>query len=434
MSAPVVLEIARLAKLGEGVATHAGRAVFIPEALPGERVRVELLEDDGVLRGRVVERLVDAPGRRKAPCPVADRCGGCDWQHLEDGAQLRARVEIVQSTLQHVGRILPGAYELLPPVTSPAALAYRRRAVFHFFKSDGAWKLGLFERGTHRGVALGGCPALVPTLDAWLPEVEAHLSPVAESISAVHLLAEGDVRALSLELKGPVKPRLRELAERLVRASRASGAVLVPASGPPVLMGKPVLRGVAPLRPDVPLLLRPDGFAQANAGANEGLVRAALELLAPSTFHGEALELYSGNGNFSFGLAARVTALTAVESSPVGVDLAQRAAREAQVSNLRFMQGDALKVARGRAGEGRQFPLLLADPPRTGAPGLASVATALAVERLVYVACDPAALARDAAGLQRAGFQPRALQVVDMFPQTHHVEAVMSFARAGSGG
>ncbi|MBM4378798.1 MAG: class I SAM-dependent RNA methyltransferase [Deltaproteobacteria bacterium] len=434
-AAPVLLEITRLAKLGEGVALDGGRAVFVPGALPGEQVRAEVSEQDGVLRARVLERLRDAPERRPAPCPVADRCGGCDWQHLAGPAQLRARVEIVQSTLQHLGRIAPASYTLHAPVPAPAPLAYRRRAVFHFFKEAGRFQLGLFERGSHRGVALAACPALVPALERWLPEVAEQLAPVAADISAVHLLAEGEARALALELKGPVKPRLREQAERLLRATGASGAVLLPASGQPAVLGKPILQGAAPLRPGVPLFHRPDGFAQANAGANEALVRAAVEaLVGTGGGAGQALELYSGNGNFSFALAARVHALTAVETSPVGVELAQRAAHVGGLDNVRFVQGDALKVARGLAGEGRRFPLLLVDPPRTGAPGLAAVADALEVERLVYVACDPAALARDAADLVKAGFAPQALQVVDMFPQTHHAEAVMSFARAGAGG
>ena len=433
-AAPVVLEITRLAKLGEGVALHDGRAVFVPGGLPGDRVRAELSEEEGVLRARVLERLAGAPGRRPAPCPLADRCGGCDWQPLDEAAQLAARVEIVQSALQHVGRIAPSSYALLPTIPSPAPLAYRRRAVFHFFKEAGAFHLGLYERGSHRGVEVARCPALVPSLDAWLVEVATALSPVAESIEAVHLLAEGEACAASLELKGPVKPRLREQAERLLRGGRARGVVLVPPTGHVEVLGKPVLRGSAPLRPGVPVFHRPDGFAQANGAGNEALVRAAVELLAADPHPGEALELYSGNGNFSFALADRVRALTAVESSPVGVELAQRAAREGRVENVRFVQGDALKVARGLAGEGQRFPLLLVDPPRAGAPGLATVAGALGVERLVYVACDPAALARDAADLAKAGFAPRALQVVDMFPQTHHVEALMSFARAGSAG
>jgi len=205
--------------------------------------------------------------------------------------------------------------------------------------------------------------------------------------------------------------------------------VLVPKEGSPRVLGKPALRSYSPLRPEVPLYLRPDAFAQAHAEANVGLVTAAVYELAARDSD-SVLELYSGNGNFTFPLAAGSASVLGVESSPVGVEMAQRSAREGGVGNVRFIQGDARKACDGLVAEGRKFDVCLADPPRAGAPGLAKWMTALGVRRVVYVACDPASLARDAAGLVEAGYKPLALQVVDMFPQTHHVEAVMAFERA----
>jgi 23S rRNA (uracil1939-C5)-methyltransferase len=426
-----VLEITRLAKQGEGVASLEGRSVFVEGALPGERVRADVREEGEVLRAVVLEWLSDSPDRRLPACPVADRCGGCDWQHLQDEAQLRARVQIVQSTLAHLGQLPPESYRMLPHLSAPQQFGYRRRAVLHPFKVEGRWRIGLFERHSHRGVALSACPAMVPELDALLPHLEPVLAPVAADITAVHLLAASGATALSLELRGSVKPRLREQVEKLLRVARIRGAVLVPKSGHAELLGKPELRAPAPLRADISLLLRPDAFSQASEAGNAALVGAALEALAPGASD-EVLELYAGNGNFSFALAAHSASVTAVESGPISVGLGQKAAREGGVGNVRFIQGDAIKVGLGLAGEGRRFRYLLADPPRTGAPRLPAVAAALGVERLVYVACDPAALARDARALRDAGFSPDTLQVVDLFPQTHHVEAVLSFARGAT--
>jgi 23S rRNA (uracil1939-C5)-methyltransferase len=230
-------------------------------------------------------------------------------------------------------------------------------------------------------------------------------------------------------LKGQVAPRYVEACEAAVRALRLEGAVLVPKEGSPRIIGKPVLRSLSPLVPEVPLFLRPDAFSQAHGEANVGLVTAAVHALAPRETD-SVLELYSGNGNFTFPLAASAASVLGVESSSVSVDLAQRSAREGRVANVRFVQGDSRKVCEGLIREGKRFDLALVDPPRTGAPGLAKWLTALGVKRVVYVACDPGALARDAAALAQAGYVPRALQVVDMFPQTHHVESVMSFERA----
>ena len=221
-------------------------------------------------------------------------------------------------------------------------------------------------------------------------------------------------------------PRHVEAAEAAVRALRLEGAVVVPKEGSPRVIGKPVLRSVSPLRPEVPLYLRPDAFSQAHAEANVGLVTSAVHELAPRESDA-VLELYSGNGNFTFPLAASAASVLGVESAPASVELAPRSAREGGVANVRFVQGDARKVCEGLIREGKRFDLALADPPRTGAPGLARWLKALGVKRVVYVACDPGSLARDAAGLVEAGYKPLALQVVDMFPQTHHVESVMSF-------
>jgi 23S rRNA (uracil1939-C5)-methyltransferase len=162
---------------------------------------------------------------------------------------------------------------------------------------------------------------------------------------------------------------------------------------------------------------------------NEALVATALEALQ-LTRADAVLELYSGNGNFTFDLAARCARVVAVESGPVSVSLAQRMARDRSIGNVRFLQGDAEKVTKGLLAEGARFERLLLDPPRTGAKGIGRLAAKLQVARLVYVACDPAALARDAAELVSQGFVPETVQLFDLFPQTRHIEAVMAFSAA----
>jgi 23S rRNA (uracil1939-C5)-methyltransferase len=210
--------------------------------------------------------------------------------------------------------------------------------------------------------------------------------------------------------------------------SGVRGVVLCPERGSSEDVGRPTLRSGAPLRPDVPLLLRPEGFSQAHAEATPLLVERAIALLAPRP-EDTALELYAGNGTFTFALAARVASVVAVESSALSVRLAAKSSTEAELGNVRFVQGNAEKVPRGLVKEGRRFDLLLADPPRTGAPELASAARELGVRRLVYVACDAGALAGDSTRLVAAGFSLRALQLVDMFPGTHHSETLAAFDR-----
>lgn len=420
MAQRLELLVERLSKSGDGVAQHGGRAVFVSGALPGERVFVELITTGKAQRGEVLEVRQPSPERRVAPCPVADRCGGCDWMHLGEAAQLEHKQEIVVSALEHLGEVERGSYQLRPTVQSPEPLAYRRRAVLH--PVGGA--LGYFGRGTHDRVAVTRCPALTPALADFPGRLAALLGAnTLKELEEVRLLeCEGRV-ALSLHFKQQVRPRHREVMETAIREGLIDGAVLQPGEGKgqPELLGEPVLE-------EEGVLHRPDGFAQANAAVNQRLVTDAVELLDPHPAD-RVLELYSGNGNFTFRLAPAVAQVVAVESSALSVALAQKAALRRASTNVRFVQGDSEKIAQGLVREGQRFERLLVDPPRSGAPGLGGWATGLLVQRIVYVACDPTSLARDAKELIAKGYHPLALQLFDLFPQTHHVEAVMAFSR-----
>jgi len=416
----VELLVERLAKSGDGVAQHEGRAVFVAGALPGERVTAELTESGKVLHAEVLERHTTSPERRPPACSLAETCGGCDWMHLQDDAQLREKEEVVVSTLEHLAQLAPGSYERLPMVKSPRALGYRRRAALH--PVSGA--LGFHGRKSHERVAVKRCPALTPPLEAMPGTLATALgAAVLKELEEVRLLECDGALSASLHLKAQVRPKHRELVEALVRDGKFDGVVLHPGAG----KGQPETFGTPELEEEG-VLHRPDGFAQANAEVNRQLVRAAVELLDAGAGH-RVLELYSGNGNFTFRLAAGAQSVVAVESHPLSVGLAQKAAQKRGIANVRFVQGDSEKIANGFVREAERFDRLLVDPPRTGAPGVGKWASGILASRVVYVACDPASLARDAKDLAGQGFRPLALQVFDLFPQTHHVEALMVFTR-----
>lgn len=416
----VQLVIERLSKSGDGVASFEGRAVFVAGTFPGDRVTVTLEERGKATHGELIELHEPSPERRPPACSIAERCGGCGWMGLLDEAQLRHKREIVVSTLEHLGGIEPSAYELLASVDSREPLGYRRRATLHPVGPA----LGFNGRRSHERVEVERCPALTGSLAPLPGRLAAHLGPnTLKELEEVRLLeCEGKV-ALSLHFKAQLRPRHREQLEALVREGVIDGAVLNPGAGrgQSELVGDPVLE-------DDGVLHRPDGFAQANAPVNRRLVQAAVELLEPAA-ESRVLELYSGNGNFTFRLAAHAAQVVAVESFALSVSLAQKAAQRRGLTNVRFVQGDSEKIADGLVREAERFDRLLVDPPRSGAPGIGGWAQGLLVERVVYVACDPSSLARDAKELVAHGFRPLALQLFDLFPQTHHVEAVMVFTR-----
>lgn len=420
-----MLEVERLSAEGEGVSSWKGRALFVPGALAGEQVQVVPRLEGKVQRGRLLEVLRPSPDRIAPECSLAGVCGGCDWLHLDPAGQRRERERAVRAALERLGRLDLSAVDWLPTLEA-GHLGTRRRADLHWTGSS----LGYLHRRSHTPVAVEHCPALVGPLAALPGRLTPLLRPLGRSLRAVRLLAEGDRVSAALELAGPIKPRSREVALAVVRAG-VRGVVLLPERGPTEDVGRPTLRGPAPLRPDVSFPLRPEAFAQAHAAALPLLVERALALLGPEPGD-SALELYAGNGAFTFALAGQVASVLAVESSALSVQLAVVASAEARVGHLRFVQGDAEKVSRGLVKEGRRFDLLLADPPRTGAPGIGPVARDLGVRRVVYVACDPGALARDAAALTAAGFSLETLQLVDMFPGTHHSETLAAFERRSS--
>ncbi|HET7824028.1 MAG TPA: class I SAM-dependent RNA methyltransferase [Anaeromyxobacter sp.] len=430
----IELDIEDLAQGGEGVGRAGARTIFAPFTAPGDRVIADVPSGDGTAHATLIEVLAPGPARLEPPCrhfgPGAgpDReCGGCEWLHVAYDAQLAAKSRTVVEALRRIGRLEPGSYELRDIVRSPAALRYRSRAKFHFDRE--AAKLVFFRRRSHAPVRLAECHLLVPGLDALREAIGPALAAVKLAPREVALeWSDHEARGSALLLLEPT-PAARERAARLVAALPAlRGLVLQGEGAPPAVVGDPVLRHArVPERPEAGLQRsRPDVFQQANRGANALLVRAALDLLAPD---GEdVLELHCGSGNFTAPLAARARHVSAVEVMGPALELAREDLRGA--ANVRFFAGEALRLAGALATEGSRFGAVLLDPPREGANGIGRALRALGVPRAVYVSCDPATLARDVRGCVEHGHRVRAVLPVDMFPQTHHVEAVVSLERA----
>ncbi|MBL9037814.1 MAG: class I SAM-dependent RNA methyltransferase [Archangium sp.] len=410
------MRIDRLANSGEGVASHDGRAVFVEGAFPEETVVVEVTPGK-VQRGAVVELVEPHPARREPPCALASTCGGCDWLAVDEAAQLRFKEAMVVSTLAHAGGIASEGYTLLPAVGGQPGLGVRRRATLHPVGRE----LGFFGRRSHLRVPVSSCPALTPPAQSLPSLLASALGTSLKDIEEVRIL-ESDARlAVSVHTTSAPRPKLRESLQKLVDERLLASAIIVP----PDANAHSEVMGAAALEEEG-VFLRPDAFTQAHQALNRQLVAHAVDVLEVEKKH-TVLELYSGNGNFTFPLAARAAEVLAVESSPVSVALAQRGAR--RFSNVRLMQIDAEAAMKGLMRESKRFDRLFVDPPRAGCPPIADWASRLLVERVVYVACDPTSLARDAKRLAAAGFRPESLRVFDLFPQTHHVEAVMSFAR-----
>jgi len=420
--ARIEVSIDRLSKSGQGVGRYQGRSLFVDGALPGERVLVEVEAAGKLLRGRLLEVLAPSPDRRPSCCALSERCGGCDWLHLREPAQRDAKLEIILSALEHLAGIARTELTVLPSRACDRQMGYRRRAVMQLRGG----KLCFHGRGSHDCVPIQSCPAMVPRLSELLEPLGAKLAKLERDAKAIHLLSAADQASFAVLFSSAVRPSHLEICARAVRDLRLRGAALVPPEGPPRIIGEPTLPDAAE-QESAPLLMRPDAFAQANAEANAALRRSVVERLAARP-HDRILELYCGNGNLTFAIAAAGAEVVAVDSTASSLELARRCAGPAS-GRIRFIQGEAIRVADALAAEGLRFDALVADPPRKGAPAIGRLPHQLGCSRAVYVSCDPAALARDAQQLRESGFEPIALQLIDMFPQTRHAETVMSFAR-----
>jgi tRNA/tmRNA/rRNA uracil-C5-methylase (TrmA/RlmC/RlmD family) len=383
---------------GSVVARHQGVVVFVRHALPGERVVVEVTEGqegDRFLRADAVEVLEASADRVTPPCPFAGphRCGGCDFQHVALPAQRDLKAAVVAEQLQRLAGLTVQVTVEELDLGSPGAegLGWRTRVQWAVSASGQA---GLRKHRSHELVPVDDCriahPRLPPVTDTVWPDatsVEAIVSTTGEQLRLV------TTRDGSTFADGP-----QRLTERAVgRTWQVSGS----------------------------------GFWQVHPAAADTLVTAVLAGLDPQA--GErAVDLYSGVGLFSGALADRVGPaghVVAVESDEAAVaDAAANLADLPQVAVLADRVDRALA-----AGVLGPRDLVVLDPPRAGARRdvVAGIA-ALAPRAVAYVACDPAALARDVAFFADEGYTLRSLRAFDLFPMTHHVECVALLTKIGS--
>lgn len=393
----------RLAYGGEAIARHQGMTVFVREAAAGERLRVRITEvKKSFARARVEEILVASPDRREPPCPYAGDCGGCQLQHLTYTAQLRAKAEFVADALRRIGHL-----NWQPPIEIRAAaeFGYRLRAGLKAQSDGGHLKLGFYKTGSHEVCDVSACPLLLPPLNAVLPSLRTALEskPPRQAVPLEIELAAGDNGV----------------------ALAASGNHLVALEG---TQGAAVLTEARRQVGDFAYRFSPAGFFQVNALLLDEFVAAAI-----ADAEGEqAIDCFAGVGLFTLPLARRFRQVIGVEASREAVAFARRNALENGVTNATFYRQRVdlwLKQRAGNKKAGRADFILL-DPPRSGARDAVEPLLQLAPARLTYVSCEPTTLARDLRAFAEGGYQPTRIVAFDLFPQTYHVETIVSLEKS----
>jgi 23S rRNA (uracil1939-C5)-methyltransferase len=411
----VTLRIDSLAHGGDGVARLDSRVVFVPRVAPGDLVIAELTPGSRrELRARAVEVLEAGPGRVEAPCPHYERCGGCQWQHLDAPTQLTAKVDTLREAIARIGRIPRDQIPSIEARSSPSQWHYRRRARLHVGQ-DG--RLGYVGRDGREIVEISSCAILTEPLLSMVLSLGAALEgwQFRKHLRAVEICEAEGRGAVLFEMESSHGNPSRSVASLLSRVPTLSGAVIQD-DHQEVEVGTVTLS-------DGEAFIRPDVFAQGNRGASEELVDTALMGLCASSTD-SALELYCGDGNFTLPLANRAKHVVAVDREGKSLSLLRRRAERAGKENVVILAGDVERVLPRLLRDGSRFDVALLDPPRTGAKAIMAILAPLVRRRLCYVSCDPATLARDIGSLHALGYRLERLTVADLFPQTYHLEAV----------
>jgi tRNA/tmRNA/rRNA uracil-C5-methylase (TrmA/RlmC/RlmD family) len=415
-------QVERVAHGGFCVARHEGRAVFVRHALPGERVVAEVTEGherDRYLRADAVQILEASADRVDPPCRYAGpgRCGGCDWQHATPEAQRRLKAEVVREQLSRLAGIEREVVVEQAPGT-PDGLGWRTRVQFAV---DEAGRAGLRRSRSHEVVPVESCAIAAPGVEE--VGVEAREWPGVAGVEVIAASGSSDRAVVVTPLPKPEgRMPIVEL-DVPVSVLRGDGT-----GGARRVHGRAQVREVAAGRT---WKVSGSGFWQVHPAAADVLSAAVLE--AVDAQPGDtAMDLYCGVGLFAAGLAEAVGA----DGEVVAVESDSGAVEDALVNLGGYDQvvivEDPVEKAIADAPEGFESEVVVLDPPRAGA-GRAVVAgiAGLRPRVVAYVACDPAALARDLGYFAENGYRLDTLRAFDLFPMTRHVECVARLVPAG---
>ncbi|SUD77123.1 23S rRNA (uracil(1939)-C(5))-methyltransferase RlmD [Pseudomonas putida] len=419
------LDIERLAGDGRGIAFHEGRTWFVSGALAGEAVEARVLNARGKVVEARLERVLQAsPERREAPCRHYSRCGGCTLQHLPHEAQLALKQRTLAEQLQRVAGVQPDAWA--PPLSGPA-FGYRRRARVAVRWDVKARELhvGFRAEASQDIIAIDDCPVLVQPLQSILRHLPTVLRSLEKPQALGHVeLFSGSAQALLVRHVAPLPEQ--DLARLQAFCEQANAQLWLQGEGEPAPVEPAAPLGFALAPWQLELAWRPGDFVQVNAQVNTAMIEQALAWLAPQADE-RVLDLFCGLGNFALPLARQAREVVAVEGVQAMVDRAAANARNNNVHNARFFQADLSQPLAGTGWAAEGFSAVLLDPPRDGAYEVVQGIARLKASRLVYVSCNPATLARDAQVLAGQGYRLTRAGILDMFPQTAHVEAMALF-------
>src|SRR4028119_1177449 len=442
----VEVSITDLNDTGEGVGRLEGRVIFVPDTVTGDRVLVRLLRvKSNFATGKLHQLLESSPHRLRPNCIVADKCGGCQWQHIDYNYQQVTKHNLVVQALERIGGFT--SPPVAPILTADSPLAYRNKATYPLRRSStGRVQAGYYQKGSHQLINLNQCPIQDSRLNPLLAEIKQDIEELGWSVYDENR-HQGRLRHLSLRIGRRTGEMLLTLVSTdwnlknleiqaqkwLTRYPKLVGVCVnrnpnrtnaIFGDETRCIAGQPYLREEFG---GLQFQLRSETFFQVNTEAAEALLNVIVEQLALSGDE-VLVDAYCGIGTFTLPLAQQVRQVIGLEVQATSVEQAQMNAQHNGITNVTFQAG-AVETLLPQLGITPDIVLL--DPPRKGCDR-AVIETLLHTlpKRIVYVSCKPATLARDLKLLcQTGGYQLTHIQPADFFPQTSHVECAAFLVR-----
>lgn len=442
----IELQIAGLGSSGEGVGRYDGFTVFVHGALPEETVQAEIiLVKKNYAIGKLIKIITASPDRVEPVCPVYAECGGCQLQHLSYAGQLRMKQQQVKDALTRIGHL---DTEVLPVIGCSNPWNYRNKMQFPAASgAEGKISIGCYAAATHSVIDTGSCMIqkeanneVLTTVRKWMQRygISTYDEKTGKGLVR-HVMSRvgvhsSEVMAVLITSAYDI-PHKKELVEWLTKYVPNLVSIVQNINKKPtnVVMGSKtrVLYGQPTITDSLGALsfnISAQSFFQVNSEQAEKLYNKALEYAALSG-NETVVDVYCGTGTISLYLAKHAGKVYGIEIVAPAIEDAKKNAQDNNCSNAEFILGDAAEKLPQLLAEGVKPDVVVVDPPRAGCEQKVLKAIAdVEPQRIVYVSCNPASLARDLAYLSERGYKTMAAQPVDMFPMTVHVETVVSLS------
>lgn len=436
----IELRIDSLGSEGQGVGRYEGMAVFVPFALPNELVKAHIIKvAKNYAVGKLIKVIEPSKVRRESRCSSFTRCGGCNLMHMDYAAQLEYKRGLVENAFARIAKIEGVHVENTIGMDEP--YHYRNKAAFPFAMVDGRMCFGFFAPRSHRLIPIDGCfieqePLynVASAVHCWAEEND--IQPYDEETGSgtirhvvSRITTSGDIMAVIVTKGRPKK--LNKLVDMLKERCEGIKSIILNRNDEDtnVIFGRSyeTLWGEDSLTENLcgfEFSVSAASFLQVNPVQTECLY-AQVEAFLPEKDGFEAIDVYCGTGTISMILSKRAKHVTGIENIKPAVEDAARNAERNGAGNADFICADAAEALPELIEKGTRPDVIVIDPPRKGCDkAVLNAITGSAVQRVIYVSCDPATLARDVRILVDGGYSIQKVQPIDMFPQTAHVETV----------